>query len=112
MTTFEVEADGRTRAVGIERTDRRGRFRVTVDGASRIVDVVRTGDYGLSLLTGGHQPAVTCSDPEGPGKGTVPVSIDLLVWPGPVPGELLVTVQGRTLSVTVNGRRRGRGDEA
>ena len=110
--TCEVEADGRMRAVRIERTDRPGRFRVTVDGASRVVDVVRTSDYGLSLLTGGHQPAVTCSDREGPGKGTVPVSTDLQVCPGPVPGELLVSVQGRTISVTVNGRRRCRGDEA
>ena len=108
--TFEVEAEGRTRAVSVEPTDRPGRFRVTLDGATRVVDVVRTSDYGLSLLTDG--PDVTCSDREGPGKGTVQVSTDLQVCPGPAAGELLVSLQGRTISVTVNGRRRFRGDEA
>ena len=97
--TFEVEADGRTRAVTIERTDRPGRFRVTVDGASRVVDVVRTGDYSLSLLTGGHESIVTCSDGDGPGKGTVPVSTDLQICPGPVAGELLVSMRGRSIGV-------------
>ena len=45
--TFEVEVAGRTFTVAVERTDGPGRFRVTLDGVLRVVDVSRTGDFGL-----------------------------------------------------------------
>ena len=86
--TFEVEAGGRTFTVAVERTDRPGRFRVTLDGVARLLDVSRTGDFGLSLLA---VPFAT--------------SADLQIVPGLAQGGLLVGLRGRTIGVTVNGRR-------
>src|SRR5438094_553264 len=49
--TFEIEVNGRMRAVTIERAGSMpARFRVTVDGASRLVDAQRVGDFGVSML--------------------------------------------------------------
>ena len=92
--TFEVDVGGRTFTVAVERTDRPDRFRVTLDGAPRLVDASGTGDFGLSLLT-----VVDGS--------TVPIgtSTDLQLVPGPGQGDLLVGLRGRTIGVTVNGRR-------
>jgi biotin carboxyl carrier protein len=84
--------NGRTRSVSIERADGPDRFRVTVDGSPALVDVQRTGQYGLSLLF----PDDT--------HGGVRVSLA----PGSVPGELLAYLDGRTVPVVVNGRRTGR----
>jgi biotin carboxyl carrier protein len=94
--TFEVEVGGRTFTVAVERTDRPGRFRVALDGVARLVDVSRTGDFGLSLLDMGTVP---------PERGTVPLSADVQIVPGGGQGEFLVGLQGRTIDVTVNGRR-------
>ncbi len=92
--TFEVEVAGRTFTVAVERTDRPDRFRVTLDGASRVIDVSRAGDFGLSLLTG----------PEA-GTAAFSASSDFQIVPGAGHGELLVGLQGRGIGVTVNGRR-------
>jgi biotin carboxyl carrier protein len=104
--TFEVEIAGRSRAVSIERADHPGRFRVTVDGELHILDVARTGEYGLSLLGTvlSTDETVTFSSPQTE-KGTVPFSADLQLIPGGLPGELLVSLGGRTAAVTLNGRR-------
>ena len=88
--TFEVEINGRSRTVSIERAGRE-RFRVTVDGVASLVDAQRTGAFGLSLLF-----------PE-PRIESVPCS-----WRRAVAGELLAYLAGRSLVVTVNGRRTGR----
>jgi acetyl/propionyl-CoA carboxylase alpha subunit len=88
--TFEVEVGGRTFSVGVQRTDCPGRFRITLDGVVRVVDVSRTGDFGLSLLNM---------------DVTVPRSDDVQIVPGARPGDLLVGFRGRTIDVTVNGRR-------
>lgn len=104
--TFEVEVGGRSRTVSIERTDRPGRFRVTLDGAAHLIDVARTGEYGLSLLL----EAVPFSDRAGPEKGTI--SREVQITPGSTRGELLATFEGRTATVTVNGRRSHAGDAA
>jgi len=85
--TFEVDVGGRTFGVAVERGDRAGRFRITLDGVSRVVDVSRTGQFGLSL-----------------GTDTLKVTVPFLV-PGNGHGELLVVLHGRTIGVTVNGRR-------
>ena len=90
--TFEVEVSGRTFTVAVERTDRPGQFRIVLDGAVRLVDASRTGDFGLSLLDVGTAAAV-------------PLSADVQIVPGPGPGDLLVGLGGRTIGVTVNGRR-------
>jgi biotin carboxyl carrier protein len=100
--TFEVEVGGRTFTVAVERTDRPGRFRIMLDGAPRLVDASRTGDFGLSLLDLG---TVTFSPAAGQENVTVPRSTDLQFVPGPGPGDLLVGLRGRTIGVTVNGRR-------
>jgi biotin carboxyl carrier protein len=107
--TFEVEVCGRLRTVSIERADGGRRFRVTLDGQPFLVDAVRTGDYGLSLLA-----AVPFSGRGGPQPATAAptISTDVQLAPGPAAGELLASLAGRTAAVVVNGRRRGRAAEA
>ena len=91
--TFEVELNGRTRSVSIERAGRHDRFRVTVDGVATLVDAQRSEEFGVSLLF-----------PEA-AHGGARVSLA----PGSAPGELLAYLRGRSAAVTVNGRRTGRG---
>ena len=104
--TFEVEVNGRIRTVSIERTDRRGRLGVTVDGERHVLDVTTAGEFGLSVLD-----SVTCSDDNRSEKVTVPRSRDLYITPGTSHGEFLVNLEGRTIGVTVNGRRMRHGTE-
>jgi acetyl/propionyl-CoA carboxylase alpha subunit len=95
--TFEVEVGGRTVSVAVERTDRAGRFRITLNGAARLVDVSPTGEFGLSLLEevdGGLS------------------SRDFQIVPTGRHGELLVRLEGRTSDVIVNGRRSAHADGA
>jgi biotin carboxyl carrier protein len=92
--TIEVEAGGRTRTVAVERLSP-GRFRVLLDGQVHTIDAVRSGEFGLSLLD--H----ACG-----------ASRDVQVAPGPVPGAVLVNLEGRTVPATVNGRRRRRGADS
>ena len=89
--TFEIDVNGRTRTVSVERMSA-GRFRVAVDGVHHEVDAARIGTFGLSMLLDGD-------------AGT---SRELSVAPSTVRGELLVGLEGRTVAVTVNGRRTGR----
>jgi biotin carboxyl carrier protein len=91
--TFEIELNGRSRSVSIERAGRHDRFRVTVDGIVTLVDAQRSGEFGVSLLF----PAAA--------HGGARVSLA----PGSGPGEMLAYLRGRTASVNVNGRRTGRG---
>jgi biotin carboxyl carrier protein len=84
--TFEIEIGGRSRAVSVERVSG-GHFRVTVDGATHEVDAARSDEFGLSLLVDGGS------------------SREIAVSRGAAPGELLVGIEGRTVGVTVNGRR-------
>lgn len=91
--TFEVELNGRTRSVSIERAGRPDRFRVTVDGVPTLVDAQPSGEFGLSLLF-----------PDGGHTGT-----RVALAPGAAPGETLAYLRGRSTTVVVNGRRSGRG---
>ena len=88
--TFEIDVNGRTRMVAIEKTAG-GRFRISLDGEPRELDAARVGVYGLSLL-----------------DGHAGVSCEVQVTPGATRGELLVSLSGRTVTATVNGRRTGR----
>jgi biotin carboxyl carrier protein len=90
--TFEIELDGRDRMVSVAPAGP-GRFTVTIDGRSQAVLATRVGEFGLSLIVDD-------------GVGT---SRELQVAPGAAPGELLVGLGGRTVGVTVNGRRTGHG---
>ena len=91
--TFEVEVNGRTRAVSVERAGSRDTFRVTVDGAVTLVDAQRSGEFGISLLF-----------PDAAGEGA-----RVSLAPGGAPGGMLACLRGRCTSVAVNGRRTGRG---
>lgn len=52
IATFEVEVNGRLRTVAVERVGSRAdaRFRVTIDGQTRLVDARPAGQGRLSLL--------------------------------------------------------------
>ena len=89
--TFEIDINGRTRTVAIEKSAE-GRYRVVLDGEVHAVDAARVGVYGLSLLI------------DGGGR----TSHDVQVTPGATGTDLLITHGGRTLTATVNGRRTGR----
>ena len=89
--TFEIDVNGRTRMVAIERTAG-GRYRVVVDGEPRELDAARVGVYGLSLL-----------------DARAGASREVQVTPGSTRGELFITLSGRMVTATVNGRRTGRG---
>jgi biotin carboxyl carrier protein len=70
-----------------------GRFRVSVDGETTLVDAQRSGPYGLSLLL----------------PGCAHASATISIVPGTAPGELLAYAGGRIATVAVNARRTGRG---
>lgn len=91
--TFEIELNGHTHRVSVERAGpEAGRFRVDVDGTTKIVDARRVGEFGISLLF--------------PGGSHAGIAIDLA--PGTSPGEVLAHLAGRTIPIIVNGRRGGR----
>jgi len=86
--TFEIEIEGRTRAVSVERAGK-DRYRVIVDGRPHVVDAARIGEFGLSLFLN---------------DGDI-MSREVQVAPVGVTGELLAVLDGRSVGVTVNGRR-------
>lgn len=89
--TFDIDINGRSRLVSVERAAA-GRYRVVVDGRAHDIDAARVGTFGLSLLL----------------EGSSGVSREVQVAPvGPV-GQMLVRIEGRTVTATVNGRRSGR----
>jgi biotin carboxyl carrier protein len=90
--TFEIELDGSCRLISIEPAGT-GRYRILVDGKAHDVLAERAGDFGLSMMIGEHRTS----------------NRDVQVAPAGGRGELLVTIDGRTVPVSVNGRRRGRG---
>ena len=93
--TFEIEIGGRAHSVGIERAGQ-GCFRVVIhregsDAAdTHVVDALRVGEYGLSLLLDKETNA----------------SRELQITPTGTRGEFLVGIEGKLASVAVNGRRR------
>ena len=91
---FEIDVNGRTRSVTIERAAS-GRYTVLLDDQPRELDVVRTGVHGLSILLHGGD-----------------LSRDIQVTPSGARGELLVTLGGRVVPVLINPRQTGRGGEA
>jgi biotin carboxyl carrier protein len=88
--TFEIDVNGRTRSVAIERVPANPHhYRVTIDGVTRLVDAVRIDPHKLSLIL---------SD----GDGT---SHDVSIAEGQTPGEEIVLLPEGSLTVVVNGRR-------
>ena len=88
---FEIDVNGRTRSVTIERASA-GRYTVLLDGERRELDVVRAGLHGLSILMSGGD-----------------LSRDVQVTPSGARGEMLVTLGGRVVPVSINPRQTGRG---
>ncbi len=89
--TFDIEINGRVRTVSVERASA-GRYRVIVDGQAHLVDAARIGSFGLSLLMDGDGG----------------VQRDVQISPGGAPGEILVRLDGLTVTAVVDGRRSGR----
>jgi biotin carboxyl carrier protein len=89
--TFDIEVNGRGRLISIERASA-GKYRVIVDGRAQVVDAIRVGSFGLSLLFDGADGS----------------SRDIQVAPAGAPGEVLVSLDGRWVTAVVNGRRAGR----
>ena len=89
--TFDVEVNGRGRLISIERAVA-GKYRVIVDGRPHVIDAVRVGSFGLSLLFDGANAS----------------SRDVQVAPTGTPGEVLVSLDGRSVTAQVDGRRGGR----
>jgi len=87
--TFEMEIGGRRVAVAVEPSGP-GRYRVTLDGKPYDVLAERSGEFNLSLIldqaTGRSREVSVASAGE--------------------TGELLVGLGGRTVTVSVDGRRR------
>ncbi len=92
MTSFEIDLDGITRVVAID-TSGPNRFRVVVDGQTHVVRAVRATEFGLSIVREDVAAAGAIRDIQVTPSGS---------------GELLVTIGGRTVAVSVNGRRTSR----
>ena len=88
--TFDIEINGRSRTISIDRADT-GRYRVTVDGRVRLVDAARIGNFGLSLLLDGDG-----------------LSREIQISPSSSPGEMLVRLDGRSVTALIDGRSTGR----
>lgn len=100
--TFEVDVAGRSRSVSVERVRDGANYRVTVDGCVHLVDAVRVGEFGLSLLLDPPTSDAKAGHDERHGSREVSIA------PIPGRGEFLVVLEGRTVAVSVNARRTGR----
>ena len=89
--TFVVEINGRGRTISIEHATG-GRYRVIVDGRPHVIDAARVGSFGLSLLFDGEDRS----------------SREVQVSPGGAPGEMLVGIDGKSVTALLDGRRSGR----
>jgi biotin carboxyl carrier protein len=90
--TFDIEINGHGRTISIERATAH-RYRVIVNGRAQLVDATRIGSFGLSLLFDGADRS----------------SREIQIAPGTAPGEMLVAIDGKLVTVVVNGRRTGHG---
>ena len=88
--TFEIDINGRTRTVTVERRAA-DKYHVTLDGEPRELDIRRSGVHGLSVLL-----------------GEAGASRELQVTPSSTPGEMLVTMDGRLILASINARQTGR----
>ena len=89
--TFEIDINGRTRTVAIEKASH-GSYRVALDGEPHELDAARVGVYGLSLLIDGE-------------AGT---SREVQVTPGAAARRAADHARRTHVAATVNGRRTGR----
>jgi biotin carboxyl carrier protein len=95
---YEVEVDGLTRRVAVNRVG--GRFAVAVDGHTWYVDAARIDDYTLSLIVGTVPP-----------NGDTGGSSYAVTMVPETAGQLGVIVGATSCTVTVNGGGRRRKDD-
>jgi biotin carboxyl carrier protein len=100
---YDVEVNGQRREVTVHRTD--GRFTVSLGDRSWEVDAARIDQHTLSLLvqTPGEASAA-------PGSATNHRSREVTLVSDPGVGSMTVRVDGVAMSVSLNGRRRARGE--
>jgi biotin carboxyl carrier protein len=108
---YEVEVGGKRRRVAVAR-DGNG-FAVTVDTRTWHVDAARIDAHTLSLLldSGVSVAAQARPDARRPGRLGPGASREVVVTGDPVTGQLAVRIGAIPVSVSLNGRRRGRRDE-
>jgi biotin carboxyl carrier protein len=94
---YEIEVNGRTRTVIVERSG--NRFEVAVDGERFVVDAARAGTDTLSMIVASAA------------GGAARASYEATLTPNGVAGQLAVRVGSITVPVGMNGRRRNRGVE-
>lgn len=112
IATFEVEMNGRTRTVAVERVGPAidGRYRITIEGRSRIVDARPGGAGRLSLLFPDEQSLASpeplgapgAASPERLGRGGR--SYDVAVAQASAT-ELHIHLPEGAVTAVVNGRR-------
>lgn len=131
--TFEIEIGGRMRSVSIARAGKPDTYRIAVNGRPHDVQALRTSEYGLLVAASTFPPKVPATfadkpqedarlQPAEPVKrpktvpatfpGKVPATYEVFVTPGSTLGKFLVSLNGRTAAVTVNGRRTGSAADA
>ena len=112
--TFEIELGRRTRSVSVKRGDRADSYSVSIDGRSLEVHARRVSDVGLVLVSANPDQQVPLAQADKTnGRNEFwshPVARQLFLTVG-VSGEIVVTYDGRTAAVTLDGRRRQRGVE-
>ena len=122
--TFEIEVNGRTRTVSIERARHDGGFRVIVDGTPHLVDAVRVDGGALSFihLDSGQPEAATAGGDAAKASGDAATagsqgggnaggrSHRVAISEGSA-GELTLALADGVVRATVNGRRARRGAE-
>ena len=93
--TFQIQINGRTRNVVVERTAEQHTFRLTVDGVTTLVDAVQTNRSSWSILE--------------PSSGA---SYAVAVAEGTAAGELVLSIGPHRIHAAVDGRRPRRGVQA
>jgi biotin carboxyl carrier protein len=118
--TFEIEIEGRTRSVSVERLGA-DRYRMVLDGQAHVLSAARVGAFGYSLIleapstSSGQAPSTSSGQAPSTGSGQAPstssgqASREVHVAPTGTNGELLVHLDGQVAGVTMNGRTARRG---
>lgn len=100
---YEVEIAGRRRTIDVRRAD--GRFAVTVNDRTWIVDAALVDRHTISLLM--SAPAEDASRDRRPLGG---LSYDVMLVPEVVGGAVAVQVGASSMAALLNGRRRRVGE--
>ena len=110
--TFEIEVGSCTRSVSVKRGDRPDTYRVSIDGRALEVQARRVGELGLVLVTADPDQQVPRAQTDKTnGRNEFwshPAARQVFLTAAGASGGIVVTYDGRTTEVTLNGRRRQR----